>query len=891
MKNPFNQIATFEDYVEIIGVPKEQLQNEEVKNRINKWLVQATEQFDSMISGNGKLGRLYRWYEALQNNDEDNYKKYKLIKAICSWVETFVIKGKFWVDGLPVINSNVDIQINSSSNDSNVEMKRKDIIQDLVSVGLYQTTNFGDNTYQDNQQNANQLIEDLVVLSQNELQKNYLMINPQKPLEGNLDFANNDIVNGGNIIGSTNQARNNIQYYNIIDSTIDLKKNTIIGSIPVDNSVSNAIQQIQQEQQQQNTDILANTNKITTLENNVGTFDNRIETNKNEIARVDRAVNTNSTNIANLDNKINTNTNNINTNTSNITAVDSRLTNVSSLLTQTIDGLKTLKPFEYVGEYQQGTSYKINQAVSLNNNLYLSKEDNNTTTPPSNKWLLLNEDFASIDLTQYYTKLQVDSLINNVDNKVNTNTQKIQSIETNYWNKNDTNDADVKAGRVFLKELFVYKINAPGNNDLGDLEVDNINITTSSNTIDPTTPNSIANKNYVDNQNNNNVHLSGDQTINGTKTFNGTVRIERTGTLQNDGTTNLRIANINEASIVNGTLMNIGTTGNSLVNKSYVDNAVANAGPNVPTDLVNRVQTLENDNTTNKANIATNTTNITNLNNEAVKTSGDQTIAGVKTFNNKITANEGLITDIGKAITTENLELGYGSNVGYITPEDNSNKTLKFSGRSGHGRFDIDLENQSQLMGIKNPTRPYHAANKNYVDSNALSKTETTVQTVAGPVSFAQPITVPTPTANNNAATKAYVDNAITNSNPIVVRFVTIYTTSSYYSNLHNFNVPNLFSDTTVDYNKPLYISFQRSNASRQNLGLYTGTIMYNFNTNDYYMVATQMYRNPNGSHNMEIGQMCGVLIQYKNNSWNVQIQCWDPNDRITNIKIKGWGV
>lgn len=714
MKNPFNQIATFEDYVEIIGVPKEQLQNEEVKNRINKWLVQATEQFDSMISGNGKLGRLYRWYEALQNNDEDNYKKYKLIKAICSWVETFVIKGKFWVDGLPVINSNVDIQINSSSNDSNVEMKRKDIIQDLVSVGLYQTTNFGDNTYQDNQQNANQLIEDLVVLSQNELQKNYLMINPQKPLQGNLDFANNDIVNGGNIIGSTNQANNNIQYYNIIDSTIDLKKNTIIGSIPVDSSVLNEIQQIQQEQQQQNSDILANTNKITTLENNVGTFDNRIETNKNEIARVDRVVNTNSTNIVNLDNKVNTNTNNINTNTTNITAVDSRLTNVSSLLNQTIDGLKTLKPFEYVGEYQQGSSYRINQAVSLSNNLYLSKEDNNTTTPPSNKWLLLNEDFASIDLTQYYTKLQVDSLINNVDNKVNTNTQKIQSIETNYWNKNDTNDADVKAGRVFLKQLFVgftynpnisspYMLDAPGNNYLGDLEVDSINITTSSNTIDPTTPNSIANKHYVDTQNNNNVHLSGDQTINGTKTFNGTVRIERSGTLQNDGTTNLRIANINEASIVNGTLMNVGTASNSLVNKSYVDNAVANSGSggNVPADLLNRVQDLENN---------------------TLKTTGNQNKSGKLTF-----ISTGTPLELKSNSDTATFIAGYQS----------SNRRLWFLGKGSSNDDNVVFGTDRGNIMLQ-PANVIHCNNKKITN-------------------------VADPQANNDVATKQYVDNAIQN--------------------------------------------------------------------------------------------------------------------------------
>ena len=118
-------------------------------------------------------------------------------------------------------------------------------------------------------------------------------------------------------------------------------------------------------------------------------------------------------------------------------------------------------------------------------------------------------------------------------------------------------------------------------------------------------------------------------------------------------------------------------------------------GGNVPTDLTNRVQTLE-----------TNT----------VKITGDQSIAGVKTFTNKITANEGLTTANEKAITSGNLELGLGNTIAYITSEDNSNKTLKFGGRSGRGRFNLDLETQSQLMGIKDPSADYHAANKKYVD-------------------------------------------------------------------------------------------------------------------------------------------------------------------------------
>ena len=467
MKNPFGQIVSFEDYVDIIGIPKEQLNSEEVKNRINKWLVQATEQFDSMISGNGQLGRLYRWFEKLEDNEEDNYKKYKLIKAICSWVETFVIKGKFWVDGLPVINSNVDIQINSSSNDSNVEAKRKDIIQDLVSVGLYQTTNFGDNnTFQDNQQNAEQLIEDLIVLSTSELQQNYLKLNPQKSLEGNLDFANNDLVNGGNIIGSTQHARNNIQYYNIIDSTIDLNKNTIIGSLPQDPTTAADIAQINQnianinqEQITQNSNISNNANEISSLKakdieqnNRLTQLEQETEDNFNEIANI-------KTKDQQQDNSIQSNTTSINANTNSINTLNQQVANNKNLLDQTIDGLRTLKPFEYVGEFQQGTSYNINQLVSYNNNLYLSKENNNNTTPPSDKWLLINKDTVSVDLSDYYNKLEVNAIKTDLQNKITANTTNITNLENNVVKL--AGDQTITGAKTFDNQVVIRKDGTP----------------------------------------------------------------------------------------------------------------------------------------------------------------------------------------------------------------------------------------------------------------------------------------------------------------------------------------------------------------------------------------------------------------------------------------------
>lgn len=124
-------------------------------------------------------------------------------------------------------------------------------------------------------------------------------------------------------------------------------------------------------------------------------------------------------------------------------------------------------------------------------------------------------------------------------------------------------------------------------------------------------------------------------------------------------------------------------------------------GGNVPADLENRLQAVEQ-----KA--STNETSITNLNNSAVKTTGDQSIAGVKTFTG------GVVSRASIELGTE-IKAGYGGTEVYFTPEDTSTKTLKY-GRSRSGRFNMDLENQSQLMGIKDPTADYHASNKKYVD-------------------------------------------------------------------------------------------------------------------------------------------------------------------------------
>ena len=776
MKNPFGQIVSFEDYVDIIGIPKEQLNSEEVKNRINKWLVQATEQFDSMISGNGQLGRLYRWFEKLEDNEEDNYKKYKLIKAICSWVETFVIKGKFWVDGLPVINSNVDIQINSSSNDSNVEAKRKDIIQDLVSVGLYQTTNFGDNnTFQDNQQNAEQLIEDLIVLSTSELQQNYLKLNPQKSLEGNLDFANNDLVNGGNIIGSTQHARNNIQYYNIIDSTIDLNKNTVIGSLPQDPTTAADIAQINQnianinqEQITQNSNISNNANEINSLKakdieqnNRLTQLEQETEDNFNEIANI-------KTKDQQQDNSIQSNTTSINANTNSINTLNQQVANNKNLLDQTIDGLRTLKPFEYVGEFQQGTSYNINQLVSYNNNLYLSKENNNNTTPPSDKWLLINKDTVSVDLSDYPTKLEVEAIKNNLQQSITSNTTNITNLENNVVKL--AGNQTITGAKTFNNNVVISKNPTPlilkaNNNDKTYMLIkssdDATNFSLGSNSSNTSLDSRL-------------LSVSGllNQTIDGLRTLKP---FQYVGEYQN-GTS----YNINQLVSYNNNLYlskenNNNTTPPSdkwlLINKDtisvdlsdYYNKLEVNA---IKTDLQNK--------------ITANTTNITNLENNVVKLAGDQTITGAKTFDNQVVIRKDGTPLTLRAVNPGKIYMlmkGADDAANFSLGANSSNTSLEVN----RGDLTITTQQANKNIAFEN------AARIKFNRSVLEMGTEINAGFGGGEVKFIpednstktlkfynnQPsdtrrfkLLVPEPTEAQNPATKAYVDNAIQNITP-----------------------------------------------------------------------------------------------------------------------------
>ena len=385
---------------------------------------------------------------------------------------------------------------------------------------------------------------------------------------------------------------------------------------------------IQAEQQEQDTKILTNTNKITTLQNDVKTFYGDLLATQNKVAGIEgnyiqkngnlqivnafvdfygNIVAKNNGYVDNVDVNAPTSMVNIRHFNNTINPINTKLTNTTDLLNQTIERLRTLKPFQYVGQYQAGTTYNINQVVSFNNNLYLSTEDNNTTQPPNDKWLLLNEDMLNIDLTEYYTKLEVDNIKNDLQNDITANRTEIARVDS-VVNNNSQQIADLN-GRVNVIQ-----------SDFNALETNALSKTTTT-----------------------------AQTIASQITFTQT--------------------------------------------------------------------------------------------NEALKfNSGTDTSAYISGYK----SNNERIWYFGKGSSTSN---------NFVIGADKSDIKLEPKGK-------VDLSNK-KIGWLADPTADQDAANKRYVDNNALSKTATTAQTVAGQVSFTQPLTVPDPTNDTNATNKRYVDNYI----------------------------------------------------------------------------------------------------------------------------------
>ena len=144
-------------------------------------------------------------------------------------------------------------------------------------------------------------------------------------------------------------------------------------------------------------------------------------------------------------------------------------------------------------------------------------------------------------------------------------------------------------------------------------------------------------------------------------------------------------------------------------------------GGNVPADLTNRLQAVENKSSANE-------TSINNLNNEAVKLSGAQNISGVKT-----------ITATGEA-----LKFNSGSDTSaYMSGYKSGNQRIWYFGKGSSTANDFYVGADRGTI-ILEASSNVHLKASNVIHCNSKKLTN-----------------VADPAANTDAATKQYVDNRI----------------------------------------------------------------------------------------------------------------------------------
>ena len=216
---------------------------------------------------------------------------------------------------------------------------------------------------------------------------------------------------------------------------------------------------------------------------------------------------------------------------------------------------------------------------------------------------------------------------------------------------------------------------------------------------------------------------------------------------------------------------------------------------------------------------------------------------------------------------------------------------------------------------------PTSMINKRYLEEQTLSKTSTSAQTVAGPVSLRSSIElgteikagygggsvkfipednstktlqfynanatdtrrfnllIPNPTQAQNPATKQYVDNART--------YIEVFSnTSTVYNNLDRIQLTNPAAFTAIERNIPWIISFDRIVKSS---GAYEGTVSYSFILPDRGKAtfATSRMYYVASSGNFEEGSRVGISIKVVDTrAYDLKIQIWDQTKAIKNIKL-----
>ena len=564
---------------------------------------------------------------------------------------------------------------------------------------------------------------------------------------------------------------------------------------------------IQAEQQEQDTKILTNTNNITTLKNDVKTFYGDLLNTQNKVAGIEynylkkqsndiQVVNSlvdfygnivvkNNGYVDNVETTAPTSMVNVRHLNNTITPIDTKLTNTTDLLNQTIERLRTLKPFQYVGQYQAGTTYNINQVVSFNNNLYLSTEDNNTTQPPTDKWLLLNEDLLNIDLTDYYTKLEVDGIKNNLQNSITSNTTNITNLNNEVVKI--AGNQTITGAKTFDNQVVIRKDGTPlilkaNNND----------------------------KTYMlikSSDNATNFSLGANATNTSLEVNRGDLTIKTLQANKNIAFENAARIKFNRSVLEMGTEINAGFGGGEVkfipednstktlkfynnqpndtrrfkllvpnptedqnpATKAYVDDAIAGVGSST-----NQINTNTTNIQNNTNSIQTNTNNITNLqnnyntlNSEVVKLAGTQTITGQKTFSNTITITKTNGALQFKPGTNQSAYFEFyngNTRIGYFGKGSSSNNNLTLGAQSG--KLSIEA---SQGTEIHNPVQfgteikaGYGGTTVKFIPEDNTTKTLQFYNANANDQRRFK-LLVPEPTEAQNPATKNYVDNAISN--------------------------------------------------------------------------------------------------------------------------------
>lgn len=485
----------------------------------------------------------------------------------------------------------------------------------------------------------------------------------------------------------------------------------------------------------------------TQLRNYVPTPNPQIETNKQDIIQIRQELQSESGIVAQnqadintlkqkdtqIENDINTNIKSklpqIETNKNNIQAQETRLGLVEAKATTNASDIQTLKPkvdknkqlidevindlklatfINYKGQWTRPKTAKLGELYSYNGKLYICKVATTNNEPTNTQdWDLISS--ADINLQDYVSKLELQTQLSNyvqsstfepIKNKVNSNEQTIitntASIGANTQTiANHTNEIQaLQTKDTQLEQLIATKAN--------DSEV---------------------------------LKKSGGrQTSTSDTQFNSFVTIYKNNqglTMKSEG---------NEPTFIG---FNKGTS-----RKGYVGLA-----------------TSSNNNMSIKAESG----------NLSLEASGNVEVTRPLVLGNSLTARNNV--EFGSRIRG-----GYGGGDLKITPEDNSTKVLKFGGEPNNrsSRFDLNLENQSRLLGVKTPTQNDEAANKSYVDDkftpldgritnntnsiNSKANDNEVVklsgnQTIAGIKTFNDVVKGQTPLTNEDLTTKAYVDS------------------------------------------------------------------------------------------------------------------------------------